>query len=40
MFGIKHLKTNLIPSNTIQMNWLQNIQIEMRKYKAAECVEI
>ena len=25
------------PSNTRQMNWVQNIQIEMRKYKAAEC---
>ena len=22
------------PSNTKQMNWVQNIQIEMRKYKA------
>ena len=25
------------PSNTRQMNWVQNIQIEMRKYKAVEC---
>ena len=25
------------PSNTRQMNWVQNIQIEMRKYEAVEC---
>ena len=28
------------PSNTKQMNLVQNIQIEMRKYKAVECFEI
>ena len=28
------------PSNTKQMSWEQNIQIEMRKYKAVECFEI
>ena len=28
------------PSNTWQMNWVQKIQIEMRKYKAVECFEI
>ena len=28
------------PSNVIQMNWVQNIQIEMRKYRAVECFEI
>ena len=28
------------PSNTNQMNWVQNIQIEMRKYKAVKCFEI
>ena len=28
------------PSNTRQMNWVQKIQIEMRKYKAIECFEI
>ena len=28
------------PSNTKQMNWVQNIQIEMQKYKAVECIEI
>ena len=28
------------PSNTKQMNWTQNIQIEMRKYKAVKCFEI
>ena len=28
------------PSNTKQLNWVQNIQIEMRKYKAVECFKI
>ena len=28
------------PSNTIQMNWVQNIQIEMRKIQVVECFEI
>ena len=28
------------PSNTKQMNWVQNIQINMRKYKAAKYFEI
>ena len=28
------------PSNTKQLNLVQNIQIEMRKYKAVECFEI
>ena len=27
-------------SNTRQMKWVQNIQIEMCKYKAVECFEI
>ena len=27
-------------SNTKQMNWVQNIEIEMRKYKAVGCFEI
>ena len=27
-------------SNTKQMNWIQNIQIKMRKYKAVKCFEI
>ena len=28
------------PSNTKQMNWVQNTQIKMRKYKAVKCFEI
>ena len=28
------------PSNTKQMNWVQNIEIKMRKYKAVKCFEI
>ena len=28
------------PSNTKQMNWVQNTQIKMRKYKADKCFEI
>ena len=28
------------PSNTKQMNWVQNIHIEIQKYKAVECIEI
>ena len=28
------------PSNTRQINWIQNIQIEMWKYKAVKCIEI
>ena len=28
------------PSNAKQMNWVQNIQIKMRKYKAVKCFEI
>ena len=28
------------PSSTKQMDWIQNIQIEMQKYKAIKCFEI
>ena len=28
------------PSNTKQLNWVQNTQIKMRKYKDAKCFEI
>ena len=28
------------PSNTKQMNWVQNIEIKMRKCKAVKCFEI
>ena len=28
------------PSNTKQTNWVQNIEIKMRKYKAVKCFEI
>ena len=28
---------NKRPSNTRQMKWVQNLQIEVRKYKAMEC---
>ena len=28
------------PLNTKQMNWVQNIQIEMRTYEAIKCLEI
>ena len=28
------------PSNTKQINWVQNIQIKTQKYKAVECFEI
>ena len=28
------------PSNTKQMNWVQNIQIKITKYKAVKCFEI
>ena len=28
------------PSNTKQLNWVQNIQIEITKYKAVECFKI
>ena len=28
------------PSNAKQMNWVQNIQNKMRKYKAVKCFEI
>ena len=42
MFGTKHSKTIdwKIPQKTRQMNWVENIQIEMRKYKAVGCFEI
>ena len=42
MFGAKHSKQIDCkkPSNTKQMNWEQDIQVEMRKYKAAECFKI
>ena len=28
------------PSNTKQINWIQNIQIEIWKYKAVKCIKI
>ena len=28
------------PLTTKQINWIQNIQIEMRKYKPVKCIEI
>ena len=28
------------PSNTKQMNWVQSIQMEMRKYKAVKSFEL
>ena len=42
MFGAKYSKANWLQEaiNTKQMNWAQNIQIEMRKYKAVECFEM
>ena len=42
MFGAKHSKTNWL-QKTIEYqthDWVQNIQIEMRKYKVVSCFEI
>ena len=42
MFGknIRKLIDCKKPSNNKQINWVQNIQTEMWKHKAVECLEI
>ena len=42
MFEIKHSKPNRLKkiSNTKQMNRVQNIRVEVWKYKAVKCLEI